>query len=284
MKNTYLIGHIALQLSYVYDDFFASRIAPFQKDVMPDYFMEVLIESTLARPTLPVTMTYRDKTIYEAKDMHYIVKTNASEEVTHLISYTPDYRKITIQLASNIGERLPEVEYLLTGMMFFEMAIRTQMIPFHASAISYLDEAILFSAPSQTGKSTQADLWQKNLSEVQFINDDKPVIFLDHDVLHVSGTPWSGKTPRTNALVKPVKCILFLEQAYKNELIPLSNQDKLTHFFRNIHRPREEELIDEVLKSLELMIREVPIYLFQCRKDQDAFEYLYHALYRGDHL
>lgn len=42
--------------------------------------------------------------------------------------------------------------------------IINQGFQLHASVINWKDKGILFSAPSGTGKSTQADLW-KNMKE-----------------------------------------------------------------------------------------------------------------------
>jgi energy-coupling factor transporter ATP-binding protein EcfA2 len=172
---------------------------------------------------------------------------------------------------------------MITGMLFFEIAIREGLIPIHASAIGYQDEAILFSGPSRTGKSTQAELWKQNLDEVIFVNGDKPLLYETPRGLYVTGSPWSGKTAKNENVNLKVKTIIFIEQSAVNNLISLTVYDKITNFLRNVYRPREEAKIVNVLELIERMIYDLPVYRYYCTKDNDAFEYLYQALYRRDY-
>ncbi len=285
MTNLFQIADIKLQFDYNFPDFFKDRISSYEKaDIIPDYFMKVTIESFIERPKGISKLVYKDRFLFEDGNTCYLFKEDETKSITDLIRYDKDFKHIDIILSDKIGSRLPEVEYLLTGMMFFEIALENSRISIHASAISYNDEAILFSAPSQTGKSTQAELWTSNLEGVKIINDDKPVLFLKDNELWTSGTPWSGKTPRNENISNRVKCIVFLEQSSKDELLSLSNQEIITYFLRNIHRPKEEHRLIKILKTIETLVYQTPVYLYKTTKDQSSFEYLYYAIYRGDHL
>ena len=281
----YDICGIRLQFDYRFPDFFSSRIKSYETTgIEPDYHMNVQIVEAITPPDAKPMLCFRDRTVLHGDKYDYIVKMDPSEEITDLIRFTEDLHHIDIFLLQRIGKRLPEVEYLLTGMMFFEIAISNKMIPIHAAAVEYMGEAILFSAPSQTGKSTQARLWRGQLPESRTINEDKPLLFQKDGVLMTGGTPWSGKTPENTNIIAPVKCIVFLEKAKQAELISLSNQEKVKLFLRNIHRPREEGKLAFVLETIEKVVYDTPVYLFKATKETDSFTYLYHAIYRGDHL
>jgi len=281
----YDICGIKLRFEYNYPDFFASRIKGYEDPGRePEYHMDVHIVGSINPPDAKPVLCYHDRTVMHGDKYEYIVKMDSAEEITDLIRFTTDLRRIDIFLVQRIGKRLPEVEYLLSGMMFFEIAIANGMIPIHAAAIEYGGEAILFSAPSQTGKSTQAELWRRQLPESRTLNEDKPLLFQKDGVMMAGGTPWSGKTPENTNLTAPVKCIVFLEKASRAELVSLSNQDKVKMFLRNIHRPREEGKLAFVLKAIESLVYNTPVYLFKATKETDSFTYLYHAIYRGDHL
>ncbi len=285
MTNLFQIADIKLQFDYNFNEFFEDRIGSYAKaDIIPDHFMKVTIESHIERPKGILKLDYKDRHLFEDGNINYLFKEDETGSITDLIKYDKDFKHIEILLSDTIGSRLPEVEYLLTGMMFFEIALENSRISIHASAISYNDEAILFSAPSQTGKSTQAELWSSNLEGVRIINDDKPVLFLKDNVLWASGTPWSGKTARNENITNPVKCIVFLEQSSKNELLSLSNQEIITYFLRNIHRPKEEHRLTKILTAIETLVYQTPVYLYKTTKEQSSFDYLYYAIYRGDHL
>ena len=283
MTEAYRIGNVILEFTHQFDEYFSSRIPAYKTTEKPEYRMRVLVEDRLDIPTKNIKFSYRDRTILEDESGGCIVKHNEQGEITHLIDYRHDYREITIRLSRSLGAHLPEVEYLITGMMFFEIAIKNGLIPIHASAIGYDKEAILFSGPSRAGKSTQAELWKTNLEDVVFINDDKPLLYQTEAGLFVTGSPWSGKTPKNENIALKVKAIVFIEQAQVNNLIALTVYDKITNFLRNVYRPREEAKLDNVLDLIEKLIKDLPVYRFYCTKDNEAFAYLYQALYRRDY-
>jgi len=137
-------------------------------------------------------------------------------------------KKVTISINPTDVTDIAMKEYVLSGMMFLEIAQREGYMSVHASAINYKDDAILFSAPSKTGKSTHARMWmEKFKDDVSMINDDKPLIFQDKGKFMVSGSPFSGKQAINQNVVKPLKAIIFLEQASQDEMIKLNATETL---------------------------------------------------------
>lgn len=168
MNNVYNIAGIDLIFQYCFDEFFKDRIDAYKvnKD-KAKYQMKVTVEDFINIPkSMPVTI-YKNRRIYKEEGFHIITVTNEETNlITHRIDYIFDYTFCHIKLVSSLESKLAEYEYLLSGIMFFDMAINEMRLPIHASAIKYKGDAIVFSAPSGVGKSTHAKLWQKEFPEV----------------------------------------------------------------------------------------------------------------------
>lgn len=82
-----------------------------------------------------------------------------------MLSYSKkDFSLFKIYLQKEYKDELLR-EFHISGMLAMELVfIINQGFQLHASVINWKDKGILFSAPSGTGKSTQADLW-KNMKE-----------------------------------------------------------------------------------------------------------------------
>lgn len=150
--------------------------------------------------------------------------------------------------------------------------VLSEGIVIHASAVSYSDKGIVFTAPSGTGKSTHAALWEKHL-RAEIINDDSPVIRYDGCQNRVYGTPWSGSTDRfTNSSV-PLSALVVLEKADENSIRELSDEESvqmiLPRIFLPYHDPR---LLDKAISNSEEIIRSVPKYLLKCKPEYEAME------------
>ena len=105
------------------------------------------------------------------------IKAEQSDEYISL----PDYLE-TLAVYRKICERLVDKEIILV----------------HSSVLMVDGEAVMFLAPSGTGKSTHTRLWRQVYGDrVTMINDDKPLVSVrtDERGVHVNvyGTPWCGK-------------------------------------------------------------------------------------------
>jgi hypothetical protein len=173
------------------------------------------------------------------------------------------------------------MEYIATGLYFFEIAILEGLFPLHASAISFRSEAILFSAPSGVGKSTQGNLWKQKDNQVKFINDDKPLLSIKDNVL-VYGSPWCGKTYRNENVALPLRAIFFIEQGKTNQIFVLNNQEKIIQILKNTHRSLQEQNQQTMLSNVECLINKANICRFCCTNTMEAYDVAFQYLY-GEH-
>lgn len=159
--------------------------------------------------------------------------------------------------------------------VYFKIALlHTPGINLHAAAIDWHGKGILFSAPSETGKSTQARLWVE-YENAEIINGDRPAITVIDGLAEVHGTPWSGSDPIIRNVSAPITCIVVLEQAKYNEIKKLTKEDALSHLLPRFFIPSYNELLtNKALDVIEEIINRVPIYKLKCLPDKGAIEVL----------
>lgn len=168
-------------------------------------------------------------------------------------------------------------KYFWAGVALQYILIHNQHLVFHASYIKVNDKGIIFAAPSGTGKSTQAALWEKYRG-AEIINGDKACIHVtDEPTVH--GIPFDG----TSGICKDISCpltgVVYLEQAKDNTIEKLQSALAIQALFSNVFVDRS--IPYEWNKALELIMKLidcVPIYHLKCTADKRAVETLERAL------
>lgn len=112
---------------------------------------------------------------------------------------------------------LPDITVanFLVGADAASLAVEKGAFLLHASHIGYGGQAILFTAPSGTGKSTQARLWE-TWRGAEIINEDRALIFCRDGQYYAAGC-WamgSGKVCRN--VTSPIRAIVLLGQGREN--------------------------------------------------------------------
>lgn len=144
----------------------------------------------------------------------------------------------------------------------------------HASLVAYRGRAVAFSAPSGTGKSTHADLWRECFG-ARILNGDRAFVRRvgPDGVWRGYGSPWAGSSPYICNESAPLAAIVLLEQGPCNRMRRLAGAEALTLLQRNIRLPFwDGDATTHALEVLDLLLREVPLYLLSCRPDAGAAE------------
>lgn len=162
-------------------------------------------------------------------------------------------------------------EFHFSGLMAMELLMaRHQAFQLHSSVINWNGKGILFSAPSGTGKSTQADLW-KQYEGAMIVNGDKALIRKKNGQYCAYGSPFAGTSGiYTNDCV-PIHGIVVLTQAPENKIERLS----CAKAFVKLYSESSVNVWDEefVLKFVDLLndvVKSVPVYHLACLPDQGA--------------
>lgn len=142
----------------------------------------------------------------------------------------------------------------------------------HSSTIIWNNTAVMFSAPSVTGKTTHTNLW-KQLYNVQILNGDTAACRLINKQPVVYGLPWCGTSNEFINKTLPLKAIIFLQQADKNYIEELNTSDAIMRLIsRSFLLPWNKELMDKYLKTAEDIGSNANCYLLNCLPDYEAVE------------
>lgn len=143
----------------------------------------------------------------------------------------------------------------------------------HSSYMTINNQAILFTAPSGTGKSTQADLWMKYRGS-EVMNGDRSLL-VKEDKYYAYGWPICGSSEICNNKKYPITCIVVLSQAKENKIEELSYKDSfkkiLSELTINYHNPL---FVNSAMDFIDDLVKNVKIYHLACDISEDAVKCL----------
>ena len=161
---------------------------------------------------------------------------------------------------------------LFLMIAFGQSAIQHDTFLIHASAVENAGEGYLFLGKSGMGKSTHSQLWLRYVEGSDLLNDDNPAIRIANDgVVHVYGTPWSGKAPCYKNRKVLLKAMVRLEQAPVNRFIWKTGVDALTTLLPSCLSMRwNESLYNRLCNLMEMVMDKVKIGYLECLPDKEA--------------
>lgn len=144
----------------------------------------------------------------------------------------------------------------------------------HSSFMLYQDHAVLFSAPSGTGKSTQASLWEKYRHTRQ-INGDRSLIYKKDDQFYAGGWPVCGSSEICFNEHYPIRCIVVLSQGKVNHIERLSYKESFKCLMKEITiNYHNHDFINHVMNFIDDLYSHVTIYHLTCDISEQAVECL----------
>lgn len=184
-----------------------------------------------------------------------------------LCALKKDYTEFVLAMRGTCSEEVL-LELLMTA--FYSYISLEPALLIHASAVEYQGQGIVFTAPSGTGKSTQAELWAGHRDAV-ILNGDKVFLKREERNIHAWGSPWKGSSAYAENRSIPLKTIVVLEQAEENKIQKLEGLNVLQYVVPHVFFPSWEERCEQkVLTFLDEVLQETDVYLLQCRPDEDA--------------
>ena len=163
----------------------------------------------------------------------------------------------------------------LIGLLDIEATLLDfEALILHASMIRYNSQGIIFTAPSGTGKSTQASLWEQ-YEDAEVLNGDRAALRKINGVWTTYGLPYAGTSGIYRNEYAPLCAVVTLRQAKENRIRRVAGAEAFRFLYPEtmIHRwdkDFEQRATDLLLK----LMNDVPVFLLECRPDREAVELL----------
>lgn len=163
-----------------------------------------------------------------------------------------------------------DIEQVLRHMPLHHLLLKHGAFILHASYILINGEAILFSAPSGTGKSTQAELWKKYRG-AEIINGDRVLVRKSEKGFTAGGIYYSGTSEYCENVSAPIRAIVLLGQAENNTAEKCGGAEALRSLFRQsaytADFPNDPALLSQLLSEA---VNSVDIVKLDCLPDESA--------------
>lgn len=165
-----------------------------------------------------------------------------------------------------------ERDFYVLGDVFNHFALKHNKMVLHGSSIIAEGKAIIFSAPSETGKSTHTGLWKKYYPDTILLNDDTPVVGKKDNKFLAWGSPWSGKTEINENKSAPLAAVVFLNRGEKNSIERLSFNEALSYLMGQARKIPVKEDMEKVFSICFALAKGVPVYKLYCNISREAVE------------
>lgn len=191
---------------------------------------------------------------------------------TGALFFSTAYRpgeKVCAQVCAKEQEWAMREEHLWPGLALPSLLLPFRALVFHASYILWNGRAILFTAPSGTGKSTQAALWKAHRGAC-IVNGDKAGVTL-RGMPCAHGVPFAGTSGICHNKTAPLAAVVVLSQAKENHICRLSPVQAVTSLCKNLFV--NTEIVSEGQMSVQLLldlVEQVPVYALACTPDEGA--------------
>lgn len=148
----------------------------------------------------------------------------------------------------------------------------------HSSLVRIQGRAVLFSGPSNAGKSTFAQLWQTHLG-AEVLNGDRTVVRKSENGFTGSGSIWSGTSGIYHSGQAPIAGIFLLEKAQENRVERLGFQAFAPLFSQTILNSWDPDYMNGIAQLYSELLEQIPIYRLYFRADRAAVMLAYQTLF-----
>ena len=165
-------------------------------------------------------------------------------------------------------------DWFFSIISFHRQLLQRKACILHSSYVEYEGKALLFTGPSNVGKSTQASIWEQ-YGGAQIINGDRTLIREKDGQMFVYGYPCCGTSGICVNKTLPLNMIVVLEQANENRIKELSVMEKMRALVVAMEvYPWDRKEIDWAFAVAKQIVKQVPVIKLYCRPDKGAFDVL----------
>lgn len=185
--------------------------------------------------------------------------------------YTPDFSEAVFYINEvEFPGMIRRVSKILQLFPIRQVLAEYDAMILHSSRIIAGGSAIIFTAPSQTGKTTQARLWNQ-YEDAEIVSNDRTLIQKDKGIFYTMGYPVDGSSPIYNSRKFQIGAFAVLRQGNKNKSEKLTVRSALKYLM--------EQTVADVWNAEEMgiqqnlwldLLEQYPAYLLTCTPDRRA--------------
>lgn len=275
----YRIGKLSIDIIHIFKDQFLSRLVPFyMEEGCPDITYDFCYSPRIMIPD-HCRALYEDFGSLVVEHENRILQIRIADGVPYAVTERLDSRRFLVTVPEDIRD-YDLHHYVLPDLLHLEQPlIEKANVVLHSSYIYVpsLEGAVLFTAPSGGGKSTQADLWE-NYADARIINGDKCILGKEKGIWNAYGTPFSGASPYCLNETHPVKGVVILDKGPVNRLIEAGTAGVACLLSQITVNPWDQTFCEKVMDLLAELCMDVLVYYYSCTKTAGAVETLYREL------
>lgn len=219
----------------------------------------------------------KDGTVY----VHYEIPENEEWYAVRTAVFENEGRKVTYYLRNNIDEWMSDgfAAYLKKYIFLFMReaimhAVRMNGgISIHSASIIYKEKAIVFSAPSKTGKSTHTNMWADHF-DTPVLDGDITACRIIDGVPYVYGLPWAGSSGKFMNRRAELGAIVFLEQRGENVISVPMGLEAFSRLYSRSFSPRwlQFQIEKDIENTNSVMKSGIKLYVLGCKPELAAVE------------
>ena len=269
-------------MSYIYDLCFAGvclRILAPRPVQLPENFRAFLSPTSAARePDWIIEVIFGTEQVrYSDSDSVEVFPRRDGDGFRRVVPADRD-RVCQLFVPRDLEEKFCVNANWALFLMVDKLLLPLNRVILHASAVIHNGEAILFTAPSGTGKSTQAALWEKHLG-AEIINGDKVIVSADGGHPNAYGGPLAGTSRIYRDLGAPIRAIVYLRQGKTNHAELADPRHAFMDLYSQVVKRIDDPAFNEgLLPLLEEIAERVPVLEFSCLPDVSAVDCLLECL------
>lgn len=279
----YQIGEFCFRVNYAEGLIIPPNFQLFQvQRGDPEYEYTISVTEHLPQPAGSEAARREDIKIFFENGMeHRLIGVKGQEEYYACYQEISDHSAWVSLSADSIRDLNFDPVFVSLFALERRMIHRDSMI-LHCAYMKDRGEAILFSAPSETGKTTQANLWEKYRGS-KTVNGDRALLRKINGRWHACGWPVCGTSEVCHDQTVPIHTIVMLKQGKSNQIRKLHPMQAFTLICSQITANRwNAEDTAKTLDLIEDLIGQVPVYELSCTISKEAVECLEAVLYPGE--
>ena len=173
-----------------------------------------------------------------------------------------------------------------SGNAFYHVALEEWMLRcggviLHASLVDVEGQGLIFSGPAGVGKSTQAELWQREAGG-RVLNGDRVILRRSGGAWRGYGSPYAGSSRYWRNESVPIRALVFLAQGTENRVVPLSALDAFRSIWPNLTlNTWNPVFVDWASRITASLVGRLPVFRLTCTPDSRAVDALRAVLAEG---